>query len=395
MKKLFLRLIFIGLIFSCDEKGSEEIYQGKLQELIVGDFSLEKDSLTKYIFNIRVVEDNSQEYISFTKPANIRKEWVFALISTISGKEAGRIEIPTEGPESMRGGIHANIVVSENQVFQINHLGEIGEYNGEGKKIALYNFFSDYKAKLNGKGGEFPLNFEITQFNPSIIQLGNNPSKFLNTKKPVAAGEMMTEFPLDFKNWITHVDLETGEVENSDFSMPEGYEVFKNDNTASVLFGAYDSKRDLYYLAWPYSDEVYVLNGVKMESVVKPFSSVEFNYFPSERKAMDLNTVLLQPKNASKQLFLLYDEQRDLIIRCSKIEESGASESTFERTKHYVLSINSGEWESKGEYFFDFETEIEVENWFLTSEGLFINKPEQESEDEYEFYKIDLSGFEK
>jgi hypothetical protein len=58
-----------------------------------------------------------------------------------------------------------------------------------------------------------------------------------------------------------------------------------------------------------------------------------------------------------------------------------------------VLSIFSGEWEPKGEYFFDFETELEVENWFLTSEGLFINKPEQKSEDEYEFWKIDLSRF--
>lgn len=340
-----------------------------------------------------MIEGDSQEYISFTKPANIRKEWVFALISPISGKEADRIEIPTEGPESMRGGIHASIIVSENQVFQINHFGEIGEYNREGKKIALYNFFSDYKAKINGKGGEFPLNFEVTQFRCPLIQLGNNPSKFLNTKKPVAAGEIMTEFPADFTQWLTHVDLETGEVETSDFTIPEGYEVFKNENTASVLFGAYDLKRDLYYLAWPYSDEVYLLDGVIKERVIKPFSSVEFDYFPSERKASDINTVLVQPKNASKQLFLLYDEHRDLIIRCSKINESGVGETKFERTKHYVLSIYSGDWEPKGEYFFDFETQLEVENWFLTSDGLFINKPEQESEDEYEFYKIDLSRF--
>jgi len=58
------------------------------------------------------------------------------------------------------------------------------------------------------------------------------------------------------------------------------------------------------------------------------------------------------------------------------------------------LSIYSGDWKPLGEYFFDFETEIEVENWFVTSEAFFINKPEQKSEDEYEFYKIDLSGFE-
>lgn len=55
MKHLYL-LLFTLIIFSCIDKGAEEIYQGKLEELIVGGFSLEKDSLTKYIFNIRVIE---------------------------------------------------------------------------------------------------------------------------------------------------------------------------------------------------------------------------------------------------------------------------------------------------------------------------------------------------
>lgn len=386
-------LLWLAFItFSCTQKGAEEIYQGKLEQLIVGDFAIEKDSVTKYIFNIQVVKDYSHEYISFTT-ANAHKEYVFVLISKTTGKEIGRIQIPSEGPESMRGGIHTNIVVSENQAFQVNHLGEIGEYNGEGKQIALYEFLSDFKSKANSKGGELPSNFATTHFIKPIIQLGNNPSEFLNSNNSVAAGEIVSEFPPHFKQWLTHVNLETGEVETSDFSMPDGYELFKNDMTATGLFGTYDSKRELYYLAWPYSDEVYVLDGLILTQVIKPLSSLEYTYLPSERKAWGVYTVLEQPKNASKQLFLLYDDKRDLIIRCSKIKESGKGETNFERTKHYVLSIYSGEWESKGEYFFDFETELEVENWFLTSEGLFINKPEQASEDEYEFYKINLSQF--
>jgi hypothetical protein len=99
--KYFYFFCFVIIIFSCAEKDLEEIYQGKLEELIVGDFALQKDSVTKYISNIRVVENNTQEYISFNKPANIRKDLVFALISPITGKEVDRIEIPQEGPESM------------------------------------------------------------------------------------------------------------------------------------------------------------------------------------------------------------------------------------------------------------------------------------------------------
>jgi len=60
MKCLYL-LCFVAIIFSCAEKGSEEIYQGKLEKLVVGDFALKKDASTRYISNIRVVEDGTQE----------------------------------------------------------------------------------------------------------------------------------------------------------------------------------------------------------------------------------------------------------------------------------------------------------------------------------------------
>jgi hypothetical protein len=97
------------------------------------------------------------------------------------------------------------------------------------------------------------------------------------------------------------------------------------------------------------------------------------------------------PKEASEHIFLLYDQSKDLFARLSKTHESGEAETKFERTKHYVLSVFSGEWVALGNYFFDFKGEFDVENWFLTSKGLFINKPEQPNEDEYEFYRIDLS----
>ncbi|MGM0946580.1 MAG: hypothetical protein ACQEW9_15495 [Bacteroidota bacterium] len=207
-------------------------------------------------------------------------------------------------------------------------------------------------------------------------------------------GEMRSEFPIDFREWIITVDLKTGEIKKSDFSIPTGYEQFKNDLTSTRLFGDWDKKRNLFYLVWPGSPEIYLLDGIELKKKLVSMTSQEFNYLPTETIPWGDNfTVWALPKEASRNIFLIYDEHRDLILKCTKINESGAGETKFERTKHYVLSVYTGDWRPLGEYLFDFESELDLENWFLTSEGLFINKPEQKSEDEYEFYKIDLSPF--
>ncbi|WP_143962038.1 hypothetical protein [Litoribacter populi] len=104
-------------------------------------------------------------------------------------------------------------------------------------------------------------------------------------------------------------------------------------------------------------------------------------------------TVWAQAKEAFAHLFLLYDKTHALFVRAKKIKESGEGEMKFDRTKYYVLLIFSGVWEPKGEYFSDYEGELDLENWFLTSEGLFLSKQQQPNEDEYEFYQVDLSRF--
>ena len=244
---LFLTLI----IFSCTEKDNNEIYQGKLEELLLEDFSLEKDSTTRYFNNIRVVGGSNGEHIVYTKAASKFEGLAIVFVSPITGKEVDRIEIPTEGPESMKGGNFVNIIPSKDLVILMNQIGEIGEYNAEAKQIALHKSYSDFRgnAKFLNVVSILPI-LKIIQFENHTLQLGNNPSKTIKTKKPVAAGEMRSEFPLDFKEWITHINLETGEIITSNFSMPEGYEGFKNDLTSTLLVGIYDSKRELYYLAW-------------------------------------------------------------------------------------------------------------------------------------------------
>ena len=395
MKKIYLCLLAVISVLSCAEKETEEIYQGKLEELIIGELTLKKDSLTRDFSNLKIVRDTADEYLIYSRFDPSSKKNVFSFFNPRTFKVEHEIKIDSEGPNSMKGGAHY-LPVSLNNILAVNPQGHVGTYDPYGVKI------TELKNKLNQSDKiESMLRLEtrkgLMYFQFPYLQVGQDPSflsNISNLKKTSGPGELRSSFPLDFHSWLTRINLETGEIENSDFGIPEGYEIFEGDMTATQLVGAYDSKRDVFNLVWPYSEEIYVLKGLDLRKKIVPKSTFDFNFLPSEIIPWgDRFTVWALPKEASKNIFLLYDSLRDLYIKCSKINESGSGETKFERTKHYVLSIFSGNWEPKGEYFFDFEIELEVENWFLTSEGLFINKPEQASEDEYEFYKIDLSRF--
>lgn len=65
----------------------------------------------------------------------------------------------------------------------------------------------------------------------------------------------------------------------------------------------------------------------------------------------------------------------------------------FEKETTYLLLIYSSNWQLLGELELVYPQDTRFENMFTTSQGVFINKPEQKSEDEYEFYKINLSRF--
>ena len=393
MKKLFTFLALISVL-ACSEREPQEIYQGKLEELIVGDFPLIKDSLTGGFYSLRVVKEGDSEFILYTKSASKFKGWAFVFASTQTGKEVRRVEIPREGPNSMNGGFSALSLNSMDSLYLVNLKGDVGFYNSDGQRLQLIEsemnlpFSVNNMVRVEGRNG-------LSLVTESFVQFGQDPSSIMNVAGSVPGpGEMEVSFPLEFKTWLTRINLKTGVYEQSDLSIPTNYGPFGRDMSASKLGGAYDSSRQFFYLMWPYSNEIYQLSGLDLERKFEPESRTEFTYIPSDRIPVGTNyTAWVLPKEASFNIFLLYDSSKDLILKCTKINESGVGETKFERTKHYVLSIYSGDWDPLGEYFFDFENELELENWFLTSEGLFINKPEQKSEDEYEFYKIDLSRF--
>ncbi|MFN3999662.1 hypothetical protein [Algoriphagus sp.] len=361
-----------------------------MEELIVGEFTFHLDSLTKSVYEIKVVKDGNHELLLTKKSALKYKGWAFVFTDPVSGFEVNRIEIPYQGPESMKAGISGNVVISKYSVFVVNLMGEIAEYNQNGQQIRFFCNLKNYLDSNEINKTRLSLNRKFEFIEDAILQFNVKP----NTNNLPESNGQKYEFSINFTEWILSINLNTLQIEKSDFGMPQGYERFKNDFTATNLVGSYDLKRNKYYLGWPSSNEIYVLEGVDLIERITPGSNVEFNFIPREIELLPSGwTNWALPKEGAENLFLLYVEKNDLILKCSKIKESGAGKTKFERTKHYVLSVYSGDWDPLGEYFFDYEFELDLENWFLTSEGLFINKPEQKSEDEYEFYKIDLSRF--
>jgi hypothetical protein len=107
-----------------------------------------------------------------------------------------------------------------------------------------------------------------------------------------------------------------------------------------------------------------------------------------------------KPDNGAMNRHLLYDQKTDLRIRVTLINQirtqpeiKDIRQRIFLNEFTYLLSIYDKAWNLKGELEFNYPVGSRFENIFLSGGQVFINKPEQKSEDEYEFYKIDLSRF--
>jgi hypothetical protein len=98
MKNILLFAILL-FTFSCAEKNSEEIYQGKLEELIVGDLILKKDSLTKGIEVKQAINHQNIDYIVSLAD----RERTIQYYSVQSGEKVKEVKLPFDRPNSFKG----------------------------------------------------------------------------------------------------------------------------------------------------------------------------------------------------------------------------------------------------------------------------------------------------
>ena len=158
---------------------------------------------------------------------------------------------------------------NRNTILLVNSGGDIATYDSLGNQTAYLDSELDIPRTID-EMVHLEYRNGLSYFDSNTLQYGQNPSHIVNIRDKPGPGEIRNEFPLDFRNWLTHTDLTTGTIETSDFLIPSGYEVFQGDMTSTFLFGAFNSNRDRYLLGWPYSNEVYELKGLKLRNKVIP-----------------------------------------------------------------------------------------------------------------------------
>nr|WP_139235953.1 hypothetical protein [Algoriphagus locisalis] len=202
------------------------------------------------------------------------------------------------------------------------------------------------------------------------------------------------------KKLIVDIDPESKEVKHYEVEFPDGYvDKYLTDMLSYPPNLLHLDSDGLDYYTFPYSDSVFIYRDSTLvaKSVFKTFRQLKFSGSEFVTKTFpgtgQMYATYDLKKESAATLELLIDKEKKFFLLIRKLNETGNGENTYRRTKNYLFSCYSLDFEPLGELEFSYKPGVDLENYFLTSEGLFINKPEQASEDEYEFYKIDLSGF--
>ena len=376
-------LFLTALFFACSEKSNDEIYQGKLEELIVGDLIIKKDSLTKGIEVRQVINHEGHDYVVSLAD----RERTIQYYSIHSGDKVKEVKLPFDGPNGFRG--YVGMLIAEG-MDSLTLISLDGWY---------YFYYKNQREKVEQIDSrlEFPNSYyssiyydrrkNFTKVSKSLYQIAVSP-----LIRPVSNFSGKTKAFDKIEKWMINYYPQENKASTQTIPFPSGYRLdFLEDHLSYPPIVEFVGNRN--YVLFPYSDSVFVLSDYNVIEKKVLRSQMDFNFSGSETVVREEYGFLELKKDASSHLDLLYDTYRDVFIRISKIKESGNGETTRERAKHYLVSVFDSDLNTLSEYTIEYGQGSRLENYFIASEGLFINKPEQTSEDEYEFYKIDLSRF--
>jgi hypothetical protein len=395
MSKCKIAIIYLSFLVLCSCSESEDIIQKELTEIITGEFVLKKDDDISQFSNLRVI-DNADNGLIYFPVQDQKKNLLRILFFNITeGTKEFEVFIPLEGPDSIKGALGAySYVKGENEIFLLGRTGILGKYDYFGKKIMELDL-----NMLIPEDIEFDFQ-RITQVNGGVTMIDNVLQVLFNpgySEFDKEIGKYVMKFPIDYSNWMFQIDVNNKEFRVPQFSIPHDYQKFEFDPFASQLSGVWNKYEGFYYLIWPYSNVVYQISeDGEFFNQFSLQSGMSLNFIPGEIKDAGQGfQAFITPKEASSHLFLAYDDDNELYIRLSKMDESGEGFSSFYRSKNYLITFYNSTWNILGEYFFMFEKETEIDNWFLYDNELFINQPNQSNEDEYKFFRIDLSKVKK
>ncbi|WP_237563212.1 DUF4221 family protein [Algoriphagus kandeliae] len=352
-----------------------------MEEFVVGECSLEKDSTTRRIRLQKLVEyDGEHLFLS-------KEEKGYSLFSKSSGKKHYSFTIPDDGPLSLKGYPIATQGFDAGEFLAISSLGNVKQYVN-GKQIAEIDLeWSTYDNLALIQMADEKDNFR--KIGDSHYQIINKPIN------PFAEDYV----DINYGEWVAEFNLQEGWICISDFSSGLGEEYSKSASAAHLI-SVYNHERDEFYVLFEPSDFLYQIRDCEVIKKLKLTSLTKFEYLPGIYEKTGRNSSWRSNPKSAANSDLAYDPVNKLYLRMVKVKtEESQPEVTDIRLRQglnrntYLMLIYDLNWELKAELEIVYDVGQTIGNLIPTPEGVFIPKPEQKSEDEYELYKIDLSQF--
>ena len=380
MKNLYPFLLVLTF-FACSKE--KEPIQGILKDFVSGEMSFERDAETGYMGFLGVVDYHSNETVYTESNGH------FKYYNSRSGRKIGSFEIPAEGPMSLKGRVHIAKAFDENNLVATNTLGYTNIYKAD---TVFSSFQLDMSDLESNTFFSFPLSGNaLHQVDSDQFEITYNPFDFMAQRMGKVG------FDLDFSSWIVKFDEQGNWICKTNFKAPYD-ESYANSSQASAMVRMVENGKS--WGMFSYSDSLYQIKDCEIIKRMKLQSLSPLSYFPDKYEGDKNKGSWERPENGAINYHLVHDQATDMNVRLTLIKErrpdpdiKDPHKRMYSDERTYLLLIYDADWRLKAELEMFFPSGTRFENIFSTSEGLFINKPEQASEDEYEFYKIDLSRF--
>ncbi|MEP0711657.1 hypothetical protein [Algoriphagus sp.] len=380
MKNLF-SLLFVFTFLACSKE--KEPIQGKFEDFVSGEMSFERDAETGFMGFLGTVNYQSNE------AAYTQWNGIYKFYDPKTGRKLGVFQIPKEGPMALKGGAYLGKAYDDFTIVASNHTGNTNIYKGD----SVFNSFQLDMSHLDENGYfSFPMSGNaLHQVAEGEYELTFDPFNFMSFRTDEDG------FDLSFGAWIATFDEQGNWLCKTDFKAPYD-ESYENSSQASSMVRMVENGNS--WGMFSYSDSLYQIKDCQVIQRLKLTSVTPITYHPEEFIGNKNSGSWERPEDGSINYRLIHDQTIGMNVRMTLVKQvKGDPEIKDPRQRMYLdentylLLVYDSAWELRGELEIVYPQGTRFENIFSTSEGLFINKPEQKSEDEYEFWKVDLSGF--
>jgi hypothetical protein len=256
MRKIYLYLLAFISLFSCAEKASDTIYQGKLEELIVGDLIIKKDSLTKGIEVKQAIYYQDIDIIVSLAD----RERTIQYYSVQSGEKVKEVKLPLDGPNSFKGYIQLLIAGGMDSLTLVNSDGWFYDYY-QGQRILVeridpeLEFPNTYSSSIYyGRRKNFT-NISESLYQISVSPLISTSSNFFGKTKAFNKIE----------EWLITFDSKENKTATQNIVFPFGYKSnFLDDHLSYPPIVEFMNNKN--YILFPYSDSIFVMSDFKVKN---------------------------------------------------------------------------------------------------------------------------------